>query len=207
MQMTMDGQVFHLDRAGRESHLSRADFFSLLSRAESLVTYSIEDLGYLTWAIDFETLGLALDSGEKGYRMVMEIVPNHPDRPVKGALLAYDPALGRDVMIESLRLRGRPPEEISHLNKNFNHYPRPAEVFRRLEKAGLFLPVAVKEDGLYFQPVRGDMNFLVPTAFFTRRQAAPLSGWKTAADTPAALAALKRQNAQPGFTKFMAALF
>jgi len=207
MQMTMDGQVFHLDRAGREIRLSRADFFGHLSRAASLTAYSIEDLGYLTRALDWEALGLALDLGKKGFRMVMEIVPNQPDRPVKGALCVHDPALGRDVMIESLRLRGLPPESISHINKNFNHYPPPAEIFSRLSDEGLFLPVAVREEGLYFQPVVGDVNFLAPTAFFTRQRPEPLSSWKSPADTPAALAALERQDAQPGFTDFMKALW
>ncbi|MDR2934730.1 MAG: hypothetical protein LBV70_02420, partial [Candidatus Adiutrix sp.] len=179
----------------------------LLGQAESLATYNIEDLGYLTRALDLEALGLALALGGQGFRMVMEIVPNQPDRPVKGALCAHDPVLGRDVMVESLRLRGLPPEKIGHINKNFNHYPRPAEVFGRLAAEGLFLPAAVKEEGLFFQPVRGDMNVLVPTAFFTREKPEPLSAWKSPADTPAALAALDRQDAQPGFVGFMKALW
>jgi hypothetical protein len=207
MQMTMDGQVFHLDRAGREIRLSRTAFFDHLRRAESLAAYNIEDLGYLALALDWEALGLALALGERGFRMVMEIVPNQPERPVKGALCAHDPALGRDVMVESLRLRGLSPEKIEHINKNFNHYPRPAEIFGRLSAEGLFMPAAVKEDGLYFQPVRGDMNFLAPTAFFTRRRPEPLSSWKSPADTPAALAALDRQDAQPGFLDFMKVLW
>jgi hypothetical protein len=207
MQMTMDGQVFHLDREGRETRLGRKAFFDHLRRADSLVTYNIEDLGYLARALDFDALGLALASGEKGFRMVMEIVPNQPDRPVKGALCAHDPALGRDVMIESLRLLDLPPERITHINKNFNHYPRPAEIFSLLSTQGLFMPASVKEDGLYFQPVRGDMNFLAPTAFFTRSRPEPLSSWKSPADTPAALAALDQQDAQPGFIDFMKALW
>ena len=207
MQKTMDGQVFHLDREGRETRLGRKAFFDHLRRADSLVTYNIEDLGYLARALDFDALGLALASGEKGFRMVMEIVPNQPDRPVKGALCAHDPALGRDVMIESLRLLDLPPERITHINKNFNHYPRPAEIFSLLSTQGLFMPASVKEDGLYFQPVRGDMNFLAPTAFFTRSRPEPLSSWKSPADTPAALAALDQQDAQPGFIDFMKALW
>jgi hypothetical protein len=187
--------------------LSRADFFGHLGRAESLAAYSIEDLGYLTRALDLSALGLALSLGEKGFRMVMEIVPNQPDRPVKGALCAHDPALGRDVMIESLRLRGMPPEKMGHINKNFNHYPCPAEIFSLLSEEGLFLPVAAREEGLYFQPVVGDVNFLAPTAFFTRHQPEPLSSWKSPADTPADLAALERQDAQPGFIDFMKALW
>ncbi|MDR3038785.1 MAG: hypothetical protein LBV21_05815 [Candidatus Adiutrix sp.] len=205
MQKTMPGQVFHLDRAGRETRLSRAEFFGRLERADDLVSHSIEDLGYLTAALDFAAIGLALALGERGFGLVMEIVPNNPDRPVKGGLCAHDPAPGRDVMVESLRLRGLPPERLNHLNKNFNHYPHPAGIFSRLAEEGLFMPVTVKEEGLYFQPVLGDLNFLAPTAFFTRRRPTPLSSWKSPADTPAALAALARQDAQPGFAEFMTA--
>jgi hypothetical protein len=205
MQMTMDNLVFRLDRGGRETRLSREAFFGRLGRSDSLATYSIEDLGYLARALDLGALGLALGLGERGFRMVMELVPNQPDHPVKGAICAHDPSLGRDVMVESLRLRGLPPERITHINKNFNHYPRPAEIFGLLSAQGLFMPASVKDDGLYFQPVRGDMNFLAPTAFFTRRSPEPLSSWKSSADTPAVLAALDHQDAQPGFMEFMKA--
>ncbi|GHV56847.1 hypothetical protein FACS189460_2390 [Deltaproteobacteria bacterium] len=204
MQKTMAGQVFRLDRAGRETRLSRAEFFDRLGRADDLVSHSIEDLGYLTAALDLEAIALALALGERGFGLIMEVVPNNPDHPVKGGLCAHDPALGRDVMVESLRLRGLPPERLHHLNKNFNHCPRPAGIFGRLAEEGLFMPVSVKEEGLYFQPVAGDLNFLVPTAFFTRRRPAPLSAWKSPLDHPAALAALARQDAQPGFAEFMA---
>ncbi|MDR1045367.1 MAG: hypothetical protein LBP33_09660 [Candidatus Adiutrix sp.] len=216
MQKTMDRQVYHLDAAGRVRRLSQAAYFGLLDEAADLVSYNIEDLGYLTRALDFGTLGLALALGEKGYGMSMEIVANNPERPIKGGLCAYDPRLGRDVVVESFRLRDRPPEKISHLNKNFNHYPRPGRVFRELHEKGLFMPVAVKYDrppapgggggpspgGLYYQPVQGDLNFLVETAFFTRRTPAPVRAWKEPADSPAALAAMALQDAQPGFRDF-----
>lgn len=204
MQKTMDRQVFHFDPLAGRRYLSQAEFFSLLDSADDLVSYNIEDLGYLDQALDFETIGLALELGREGFGMTMEIVANNPDHPVKGGLCAFDPALGRDVMVESFRLRDLAPERIIHLNKNFNHYPAPGRVFRKLHLTGLFMPVAVKDGGLYFQPVQGDLNFLTPTAFISRRRSSPLKSWKTPDDTPAALEAMARQDGQLGFADFAA---
>jgi hypothetical protein len=64
------------------------------------------------------------------------------------------------------------------------------------------MPVGVFGGRVYFQPVQGDANFLLPTAFFTRRQARPLNSLKTPDDIPAALAAMRAQDAQPGFLDF-----
>ena len=203
MQKTMEGQIFHLDREGREHHLSRDEYFQRLAEADDLVSYNIEDLDYLTRALDFDTIGLALSLGDEGYGMSMEIVANHPEHPIKGGLCAHDPALGRDVVIESFRLRGLAPADLKFLNKNFNHYPHPAELFQRLHREGLFMPVKVEDQALYFQPVQGDLNFLVETAFITRCRPQPLSSWKSPDDTPAALEAMARQDAQPGFADFI----
>lgn len=203
MQKVMSGQIFHLDRQGRKNFLSGDEYFERLERADDLVSYNIEDLGYLTRALDFDTIGLALDLGAEGFGMTMEIVPNNPDHPVKGGLCAHDPALGRDVVIESFRLKGLAPADLSHLNKNFNHYPGPSALFRRLKAEGLFMPVKVDDGALYFQPVQGDLNLLAKTAFITRRTPAPLTSWKSPDDSPAALAAMARQDAQPGFIDFI----
>ncbi|UQZ88615.1 hypothetical protein C4J81_05095 [Deltaproteobacteria bacterium Smac51] len=203
MQKTMDHQVFHLDDSGQKHFLSRADFFSLLGQTADLVSYNIEDLGYLTGALDFVTIGLALELGAQGYGMTMEIVANNPLNPIKGGLCAYDSGLGRDVVIESFRLRNMSPERITHLNKNFNHYPNPGRIFQKLHEEGLFMPITVKDGALYFQPVQGDMNLLTRTAYITRRVPAPISSWKSPEDTPAALEAMGRQDSQPGFAKFI----
>jgi hypothetical protein len=42
------------------------------------ISYNIEDLDYLTYAIDFAGLGLALELGRQGYNMIMEVVANNP---------------------------------------------------------------------------------------------------------------------------------
>lgn len=203
MQKTMEGQIFHLDREGGEHRLSRDEYFQRLAGVDDMVSYNIEDLDYLTRALDFETIGLALSLADEGYGMTMEIVANNPEHPVKGGLCAYDPALGRDVVIESFRLRGLAPADIKFLNKNFNHYPQPALLFERLNREGLFMPVKVEDEAVYFQPVQGDLNFLTRTAFITRRRPRPLRSWKSAEDSPAALTAMAQQDAQPGFAEFV----
>lgn len=203
MQKTMDRQILWLDADGREHLLSRDEYFSRLDESADLVSYNIEDLGYLTRALDFDAIGLALDLGDEGFGMTMEIGANNPERPIKGGCCAYDPALGRDVVVESFRLRGLEPRRITHLNKNFNHYPGPARLFKDLHELGLFMPATVSGGGLYFQPVQGDLNFLAKTAFVTRRIPAPIQAWKTPQDTPAAIEAMIRQDAQPGFAEFI----
>ncbi len=205
MQKTMEGRIFRLDESGRRNPLSRAEFFALLDETADLVSYNIEDLGYLTCALDFVTIGLALELGAQGYGMTMEIVANNPLNPIKGGLCAHDPALGRDVVVESFRLRNMAPESITHLNKNFNHYPNPAKIFGQLHEEGLFMPVTVKDEALYFQPVQGDMNLLARTAYITRRTPAPISSWKSPEDTQAAIRAMARQDGQPGFAALIEA--
>jgi hypothetical protein len=206
MQKTMDGQIRRLSDGGPAAPMSRTEFFAQLEEADDLASFNIEDLDYLTGALDLRTLGLAVRLGAEGCGMVMELSANHPQRPVKGGSCFWDPELGRDVMIEGFRLRTFPAEKFKLLNKNFNHYPRPARVFERLRQEGLFMPVAVKDFKVYFQPVQGDLNFLIPTAFFARREQKPLNSLKTSADFSAALAALKAQDRQPGFRELLSRL-
>lgn len=203
MQKTMDRQIFYLDRNLAHNYLSQDDYFALLDSSADLISYNIEDLGYLTGALDFDAIGLALALGDEGFGMTMEIVANNPSRPIKGGLCAFDPALGRDVVIESFRLLGLGLEKIDHLNKNFNQYPSPGRIFRRLRQEGLFMPVAVKDRGLYFQPTQGDLNFLAKTAFITRQSPKPIKSWKAPEDTPSALSAMNSQDGQKGFADFV----
>lgn len=202
LQKTMDHQVFHLDQSGHPQYLSWPQFRKRLQLSADLVSYNIEDLDYLNTALDFETIGLALVLAEQGQGMVMEIVANNPHRPIKGGACFFDPNLGRDVVIEGFRLNGL-ADYPSYLNKNFNHYPQPARIFSQLREEGLFMPLTVKDEGLYFQPVQGDLNFLGPTTFVTRRTPKTLSSWKTQDDTPVALEAMTQQDLQPGFAPFL----
>lgn len=205
MQQTMDRQIFTLPgaHAGDRVYHSQEAVGDWLQGFVNKISYNIEDLDYLTGALDFNSLGLVLELGEKGFRMVMEVVANNPLKPQKGGMLAWDPELARDVMIESFQLGDLPHRDIAFLNRNFNHYPRPFESWQRVRDAGLPMPVAVKEGFLYYQPVQGDINFLVPTAFFRRREMRPIRNLKTPAALPLAINRMASQDRQPGFREFV----
>jgi hypothetical protein len=119
-------------------------------------------------------------------------------------MAAFDPELDQNVMIESFQLKGLPNRDIKYLNKNFNHYTNPAISYRELKKNGLPMPIVVKNDRLYFQPVQGDINFLVRTAFVQRERLKPIRAWKSASNTPEAINAMAAQDRQPGFREFAA---
>jgi hypothetical protein len=202
MQETMDDQIFFLDDSNRPHYLSAAEFGAVLDDALDKISYNIEDLGYLTGAIDWPSLAMALKLGGQGYRMVMEIVANNPEKPQKGGLAAFDEVLGKNVMVESFQLKDMANEDIIFLNKNFNHFPVPKDSWLALKKSGLPMPLTVKDEYLYFQPIQGDINFLVQTSFIQRSALKPIQSWKSAAGTPAAVKAMARQDTQAGFKEF-----
>ncbi len=199
MQETMDDQLFRLDETGQKDYLKAQEFAVILEGSLDKISYNIEDLGYLTDSVDWPSLALALKLGGQGYDMVMEIVANNPDRPQKGGLAAFDHVLDRNAMIESFQLKGMPNEEIKFLNKNFNHYTNPLVSWRELKEKGLPMPLSVKGGYLYFQPVQGDINFLVKTAFVKRKRLKPIQAWKSAANTVQAINTMWAQDNQPGF--------
>ncbi len=204
MQQTMDHQLFTLMGAHpwEKTFHSQRQVADWLQDFADKISYNIEDLDYLTGSLDFHGLGLALELGEQGYHMVMEVMANNPAKPQKGGMLAWDPELGRDVMIESFQLGDIKNEEITFLNRNFNHYPSPGVCWGRIQKEGLPMPIAVKDGFLYFQPVQGDINFLVKTAFFRRQQMRPIRNLKSPVALPLAINRLYAQDQQPGFQEF-----
>jgi len=203
MQLTAENQVFKVDPKNPEqrTYLSPEQTAGILDKMDDKLSYNIEDLAYLNGALDLEALALALDLSDQGQRMVMEIVANDPDKPIKGGLAAWDRVLEKNVMIESFQLLDKPNEELTFLNRNFNHYPKPLAAFQALA-SGLPMPLAVKGGYLYFQPIQGDLNFLLPTAFVQRKVMTPISSWKSAANTPEAIRAMAGQDRQPGFKDF-----
>ena len=205
MQQTMDRQLFSLtgNHSQAQTFYSRAAVEDWLQNFADKISYNIEDLDYLTGSLDFAGLGLALELGQQGYHMVMEVVANNPLKPQKGGMLAWDPELARDVMVESFQLGDLANAEIQYLNRNFNHYPQPRESWRRVGEGGLPLPIAVKDNFLYFQPVQGDINFLVRTAFFHRRELRPIRNLKSPATLPLAINRMQAQDRQPGFREFI----
>jgi hypothetical protein len=138
--------------------------------------------------------------------MLMEIVGNDPENPQKGGMAAFDALLGKNVMIESFQLKGIKNHAIKYLNKNFNHYPKPYESWLMLKKHGLNMPIAIKDGAIYFQPVQGDINFLVKTEFFKRKELKPINSWKSPATTPQAIKYMHMQDQQKGFKKYAEAI-
>jgi hypothetical protein len=205
MQQAADRQLFSLvgAHAWEKVYHSQEAVGDWLQGFIDKISYNIEDLDYLTGSLDFPSLGLVLELGQKGFRMVMEVVANNPLKPQKGGMLAWDPEMDRDVMIESFQLGDLKNEDIAFLNRNFNHYPRPFESWRRVQDEGLPMPVAVKDNFLYYQPVQGDLNFLVPTAFFRRLEMAPIKNLKSPAALPLAINRMAAQERQPGFREFV----
>ncbi len=206
MQKAIENSIFRV-MDGKKIHLEKGQFESVLSKCKDLLSYNIEDIGYLTDAVDCPSLAFALNLGKKGYDMVMEIVAQNPYKPQKGGAAFFDPILKKNVMIETNLLNGMKNEDIKHLNKNFNHYPNPVNSFRRMKKYGLELPFEVKKakDGkkyIYPCPVQGNLNFIVKTAFVMRKEVKPISNWKSAATTPPAIKAFFEQENQAGFKEF-----
>lgn len=208
MQQTMEGELFYVarDRHFQPQRLSSAAVADWLQYFADKISYNIEDLDYLTGALDYHNLALVLELGDQGYRMVMEVVANNPIKPQKGGMAAWNPVLGRDVMIESFQLGLLKNEDIRFLNRNFNHYPRPYEAWKQIKSSGLPMPITVKDGYLYFQPVQGDINFLVPTAFIRRQTLRPIQNLKSPATLPLALNRMAAQDRQPGFREFIARL-
>jgi len=199
LQQTMDDQIFRMTQSGGKEFLTAGDYAEILSGMDDKVTYSIEDLSFLTQSIDLDALGFALEEGEKGARMVMEIVANDPKNPQKGGLATFDQVLGRNVMIEGFQLKTIDNKDIVFLNKNFNHYPNPIDSWTEVAQIGLNMPVTMKKGHLYFQPVQGDINFLVKTSFFSREKRRVIKALKSGVNLPLAVEEIRRQGLQEGW--------
>ncbi|MBU4037345.1 MAG: hypothetical protein KKA35_13035, partial [Proteobacteria bacterium] len=206
MQQTMDNQIFTIDNKGQRSYLASEVFGNVLKQMDDKISYNIEDMGYLIESIDYESLALALKKGNAGYRMLMEIVHNNPHNPQKGGMAAFDRKLKKNVIIEAYRLKGIKNHEIKSLNKNFNHYPKPYESWALLKEQCLNMAISVKNDYIYFQPVQGDINFLVKTEFFRRNKLKPINAWKSPLSTPLAIKYMRLQDLQKGFREYSSSL-
>ena len=202
IQQTMRNQIFTLDPLGEHHIVNKDEFHGTLATMEDKVAYNIENLDFLTGSIDYAALAFALKQGDKGTQMIMEIVGNDPVYPQKGGMAAYDPILKKNVMIEGFQLKGLENKDIYYLNKNFNHYPHPAESWLTVKQHGLNMPITVKEGYLYFQPVQGDINFLVKTDFFSRKQKTAISSLKSPYNLPAAILKMAEQDKHPGFIDY-----
>jgi len=214
MQKIHNNVIFRVDpkNTGKKIYISNSEFEKILAEHEDLLSYNVEDLGYLTCSVDLPSLSLALDLGKKGYSMVMEIVGQNPLKPQKGGACFFDKKLGRVVMIETNQLKDIKNEEIKHLNKNFNHFPNPAKSYRIMKEKGLPISFEVKNtfnqsgdpcDYIYANSVQGNINFLVKTAYVMRKNLKPIYNWKSPATTPLAVKAMADQDRQEGFKEFV----
>lgn len=214
MQKAHDNVIFTVDpkNTSKRNFITNAQFEKILALHDDLLSYNVEDLGYLTCSVDLPSLNLALELGKKGYSMVMEIVGQNPIKPQKGGACFFDKKLGRVVMIETNQLKNIKNEDIKHLNKNFNHYPNPVKSFRIMKERGLPISFEVKGaynqsgdvcDYIYANPVQGNTNFLVKTAYVMRKNLKPIYSWKSPATTPLAIKACFEQDKQEGFKGFV----
>jgi hypothetical protein len=214
MQKAHNDVIFRVDpiNTGKRFFISNEEYEKILSSHDDLLSYNVEDLGYLTCSVDLPSLTLALELGKKGYGMVMEIVAQNPIKPQKGGACFFDKKLNRVVMIESNQLKNIKNEEIRHLNKNFNHYPNPVKAYKLIKDQGLPISFEVKSafnqsgdvtDYIYACPVQGDTNFLVKTAYVMRKNLKPICSWKSPATTPLAIRAMLEQEKQEGFKEFV----
>jgi len=213
MQKAHDNVIFRVDpkNTSKREYITNKEYEKILTAHDDLLSYNVEDLGFLTGSVDFPSLTLALGLGKKGYNMIMEIVAQNPVKPQKGGACCFDKKLGRVVMIESNRLKNIKNEEIKHLNKNFNHYPNPVESYRVMREKGLPVSFEVKtthnqsgdrQDYIYANLVQGDLNFLVKTAYVMRKNLKSIYNWKSPATTPIAIKAMFEQDGQEGFKEF-----
>lgn len=202
LQQTMDDQIFRISDDGQWVYLKGDAFGTILLTMDDKISYNIEDLSFLSHSIDIPALAFALKMSDKGFKMLMEIVGNDPENPQKGGMAAYDPVLGKNIMIEGFQLNGMGDHEIKYLNKNFNHYLNPQKAWFELKNRGLNMPLAIESDGVYFQPVQGDINFIVKTGFFKRQNLSPIRAWKSPVTTPLAIKHMHRQDHQNGFMDY-----
>ncbi|MFZ2188681.1 MAG: hypothetical protein WAV73_03925 [Candidatus Moraniibacteriota bacterium] len=214
MQKAHDNVIFRVDpkNTSKREYITNKEFEKILTAHDDLLSYNVEDLGFLTGSVDFPSLTLALELGRKGYNMIMEIVAQNPVKPQKGGACCFDKKLKRVVMIESNQLKDIKNEEIKHLNKNFNHYPNPVQSYRVMKEKGLPVSFEVKntynqsgdrEEYIYANPVQGNLNFLVKTAYVMRKNLKSIYNWKSPATTPIAVKAMFEQDKQEGFGEFV----
>jgi len=203
MQKLHENSIFHFVD-GEKIFLSPQEYLELMDKHDVMVSYNIEDTTYLTGAIDYSALTLALQLGIQEYEMVMEIVGQNRLKPQRGGAAFYDPILKKNIMVESMCLGNYDLSAIHYLNKNCNYYPHPARSLRAVRQQGLPMPITIKKgnDGkeyIYFCPPQGDINFLVKTAFVVRKELKPIQNWKSPITVIPTIEAMQQQDGQPGF--------
>ena len=212
MQEAFDRQIFtasFVQTTGdiKMRYLSSDEFGQVLQGMKNKVSYPIEDNDYLTRSFDPNALAISLQLGRSDYRMIVEVTKQKEDNPQKGGFVAFDRLRGRCVLIESdsggtlVDNNDRASlARIKYLNRNFNMFPSPFEVWDKLRQQGLPYPhLTVKEGYLYLQIPQGDQNFLVDTAFIQKEIVQKINNLKEIQDAPRTLRAMFNQDSQQGF--------
>lgn len=87
MTSTMDNQIFTIrfNIFGEiiRMPLTAEQFGQILRETDVKISYPIEDILYPRGSIDLTKIGLALEYGEKGHRMIMEVVGQKPNTSMK----------------------------------------------------------------------------------------------------------------------------
>jgi hypothetical protein len=209
MQQTLEGKVFWVRINSQTGELERhylrpEEVEQIFASMQNQISYPIEDIDYLTGAINLRNLALALRLGEQGFRMSQEAVAQQVP-PQEGGFFTFDPQLsgGRVVCIESDAggnvIHKGTLAMIRFLNKNFNMFPNPVEAFRVLWQLAMPSHLTVKGGFLYPQGVQGDLNLSLSTAFISRQPLMPIRNLKELKHGPATLLAMQAQDHQPGY--------
>ena len=227
---TTEDNVWFTIKEGERTPLSSDEVKEVYDAHVNLQSLNIEDLNYLTQAIDPHALTLALYGdmivgGDSKYHMMMDVVGQKKDNPQKGGVLAYDSNFieegkGRLVMIESFctyprffhyldRVAQEKWREINWLNLNMNNYPNPSRLFEMAKDEGLPVWLEMKGAGFRNESPQGDANYFLPTLYVARTERVgaedvPLTimNLKNAADIPNGLRFMSKQQELPGFVDF-----
>lgn len=214
-QQTLSDQIFWVRFNPGSGELTRnylapGAFQEILALRQNLVSYPVEDIDFLTGAVNLPNLAMALEMAREGVTMTMEVV-GQKEPPQTGGFFTFDPILGKVVCIESdaggsVVVNADPASlrRILWLNKNFNNFPDPAKAFMEAFKFALGesripLHPVVKGGHLYIQPPQGNLNLELNMSPTRVEPFNPIRNLKVLEDGPRTFAAMKAQDEQPGF--------
>ncbi|MBU1026797.1 MAG: hypothetical protein KKA31_03605, partial [Candidatus Margulisbacteria bacterium] len=126
MQICMENEIFTVNPdTGEKTTVPRWKYRDVLSQMLNKISYNVEDLDFFRKPIDYRAIAITVQFALRGYRMVMQIVPQNQKDPQKGGMYGVDTDLshpitakrGRGVVIESFQL-DLPPEKLADGSDN-----------------------------------------------------------------------------------------
>ena len=225
LQTTMGDVWTNVDHPGKSIYSYK--IMDIYRKAANLQSLNIEDVSYLTHAIDLYAMMIATGMVAEEYAdfgMNMDVVGQKPDNPQKGGVLALDPDFDengqRMTMVESFTAMPRFDhwdskqaktrwKEFEWLNLNNNNYPNPAQMMRHLQEVGLPVYLSGKVTGIRNECPQGELAHFLPTLFVARMvrengvdNPVIIRSVKNLADIPDGLKAMREQDNMPGFLEF-----